>query len=166
MKALFILFSLCWSISLFSQEKVIAITHPEQVKTWQLVDGERIRLKTMDGERYSGEMKILDDETLIIRGKEIRINDIAKIKRHPRVLTVLTGIAMTYFGSGFVGAGVLWASISGISAPLLLVIPGGALIYGAFDGTNVLRSFKRDKGFEYQVVSASITDKVALISNE
>ena len=90
-KPIFVWIILLISSSIFSQGKGITLENKETKKTILILENERVKVKTIDGETLVGHFQIIDSETISIDGTPILLSSIVKIKQR----TLLAGILRT-----------------------------------------------------------------------
>ena len=132
------LFFTCFT---YAQESVIKITNNKNKKEIIIKENKRIRLKTIKGEKISGRFKIVDANTILIRGKEIKLPEIIKIKKHPLLVSILTNIGFVYLASGF----TLLTYFITSSSEIAVILGLSGTIYGVFKTPNILKGYAVDK---------------------
>ncbi len=90
-----------------SQEKYLSITNPESGKVSVFKENKRIRVKTINGGKLSGKLKIMDNDEVMIKNVIVPITSIARIKNNPLVQNVLVSGTLFLFG----GYGVLFGLV-------------------------------------------------------
>ncbi|MEM1337602.1 MAG: hypothetical protein AAF717_20305 [Bacteroidota bacterium] len=135
-----------------AQEQGIKITNPSVAKEIFIKENKRVKIKTFEGEKFSGRFSIGDNNVLIIEGTTIPLTDIQEIKRNPLLLSIFTSSFFIYLGSIASGVGVLIALL-GEPAALLLTIPGAALVYTGLKSPNFLRKFKTEKNWTFEIIT-------------
>lgn len=111
----------------FGQERHIQLTKAKSGKTKVIQEHKRVKIKTFDGQKYIGNLVIVDSQTVMVDGTEIALADIVRIKRksHTAFVTsiVLYTISALFIAVGTVGLieggyGVI-AAIAGYPAAVL-----------------------------------------------
>ena len=82
--------------STFSQERFIKITNQISKKEIIIKENKRIRVKTIDGNKFSGRFKIVNNGTILIDDQEIDLENIEKIKRDALLVSVFTNGFLVY----------------------------------------------------------------------
>jgi hypothetical protein len=143
MKNLFCFFTLCISLTVFSQQKTFEITNKESGKVKIYEENDRVKLRTLDGKKYVGELHFTNDETLTIGNKSFKIDSIMSIKKHPKVLgTVKTVVLIA--GLAIVGTSLAVASGGGNAAFLLFTVGSGVCIgAGVLEAVNTNNSHRK-----------------------
>jgi len=141
---------------LHSQDYAIKITNPNSDKEILLKPTDRIRLKTIANKKVSGRFQISKEGVITIRNRKILLKDVIKIKRNPMALAILTSSCTIYSGSVLAAAFVLIGALNSQNSLLWLAIPTfGAAIYTGIKSPNLLKGYKKDKGWEYEIVPFS-----------
>lgn len=112
------------SFQVFSQQKAIKITNNKKGSVLIFPENQRIKIRSLDGKKYIGDLKITDSITLLVDNHSIKIDSLQSIKRQPRTLgTVKTIVLAT--GLTIVGSSLVAASTGNESALMLLTIGTG-----------------------------------------
>ncbi|MCR8669210.1 hypothetical protein NO995_16100 [Aestuariibaculum sp. M13] len=165
LKFMLLIFNIVIFNSLIAQENGLNIYNEQISKSILIKENKRIRIKTFDGEKLTGRFKIIDDETIYIKNREIKLSQIERIKKHPLVMSVLINGSLYYLGAGFLIGGIELAilAFSGGDASALLLIPVALLtmtpspflIKGAIKSPNILKSYKSSDLWQYEVIEIS-----------
>ncbi len=125
-------------------------------KQIKIKEGSRIRLKTLNGKRLSGQFKILNDSTIVIKGRQLKLSEIVKIKRNPLAMTLPMSIISGVYGTGMVLAGVVAAIVEPKLAPIIITILliGLGLLYTAVKPPNILKGYNNYKGWNYRIITS------------
>jgi hypothetical protein len=80
-----ILFFLLASVSFGQQveKHQLGLFHKSNGNIQYINNGKRVIIKTFDGKRFKGEMAILNDGRIFVKGQEVDINEITKFKSNP-----------------------------------------------------------------------------------
>ncbi|MCG8582101.1 MAG: hypothetical protein MI866_19405 [Bacteroidales bacterium] len=127
MAIIFLLFLHCNNMS--SQDKQLVATITTSNKNIVFTEGQRVRLKTIDGKKISGKLNIIDNESFFIKNTIIHVDEIIKIKKNPLIISVVTGGILIFTGITLFNAGLIGAVFAGDSSALLATIPGIGLIF-------------------------------------
>lgn len=105
MKKLLTILLFTFSIGLFAQKKLEA-TNKFSGETTSIVEGSRVKINTLNRQKFVGEMTIKNTETITVDGNDIALSNISSIKNYPKggrkLKNILFGV-----GSGLiVGSGV------------------------------------------------------------
>lgn len=73
-------------------------------------NGKRVIIKTLDGKRIKGEMAILNDGRIFVRGQEIGINEIAKITPNP-IGPKVVGVGLVALGGAVTMLEILTSAV-------------------------------------------------------
>jgi hypothetical protein len=125
-------FLLLFSSNLFSQEdqkvekKGILLERKESSRKEFLPENKRIKLETIDGNILVGKFTIVNDSTISIRGNEVNLNSIERIKRRS-VVSAIGSPIITAYGFGGIGLGVYAIAQGGIISVIdgTFLIPAG-----------------------------------------
>ncbi len=153
MKFIFILISIFTIHQSFSQVKALKISNKSSEKEILIKENKRVRITTNAGKKISGRLKIINNESILIKGKQIHLSEIEKIKKHPLAISLVTSIIFGYSAGITLVAGMI---VSGfIGNPWLLVLslpPIAALIHGTSKTPNFFKGYKFSKGWKTQVI--------------
>ena len=138
-KIVFLITSLFFVNLIFSQNNVVKIVEEKTGNTILIQEISRIRVKTFDGKRITGRFKIINDSTMLLKGKEISLTNIKKIKRNPLAMTVATDVALLVVG----GSISVIAIYVGGAAPGI-IFSGGTLATMVL-GPNILKGYSSNK---------------------
>ena len=138
-KIVFLITSLFFVNLIFSQNNVVKIVVEKTGNTILIKERSRIRVKTFDGKRITGRFKIINDSTMLLKGKEISLTNIKKIKRNPLAMTVATDVALLVVG----GSISVIAIYVGGAAPGI-IFSGGTLATMVL-GPNILKGYSSNK---------------------
>lgn len=156
LKTVILILSLLIISSLYAQEKVLNIFNEQKFKGTLIKENRKIRIKTNDGLKLTGRFKIVDDETIYIKNREIKLNQIKKIKKHPLVMSVILDGFFYYLGTTFIlGSLALYALSSGDASVLLLMIPSPLFLYAAVKSPNILRSYNTADQWQFEIINLS-----------
>ena len=142
-KILFVLVAMLFASLVFSQNSAVKITNQKTGTTRLFKEKTRIRIKTVEGKRITGRFQILNDSTMLVKGKVINLSEIAKIKRNPLLMTVATDVVLFYTAAvavaiiAFAG-GTAPAAIFGVGATFTTMILGPNVLKGYTTGKNTL----------------------------
>ena len=150
MKLTIFLISLLFAQTLFAQD-VLLLSNTDTGEKLMIKEGKKVRVKMKNGKKRTGTMLIFDDESIIVRGERIELDEILKIKRHPLLVTILTSVIFGYFGGGaiLIGVFLLTTEYSVLAAPFLMT--GVPMLYGAVTGMNLFTAFKVTDGWNYKI---------------
>jgi len=141
--------------ALMAQEMILKIFKENAGKEIIIKEKTRIRLKTTNGERFSGRLRVVDQETISIDDHQFTLEEIVQLKRHPLAMTLLVSGTLYYMGGALLGAAVIISIFPGNPAGLLLALPAGACIYGGIKSPNVLNGHKKTNGWRYEIIRAT-----------
>jgi ammonia channel protein AmtB len=147
------------SIGIASGQQVekyqLGLFHKSNGNTQYINNGKKVIVRTFDGKRYKGELSILDGGRIFVKGEEVGINEISKIKRNP-IGPKVVGISLITLGWTVFNIEILAAVLSSTS-PLSespITINGTGLIIAAtgFPFLFIKRIYN-DKNWIFQVVT-------------
>jgi hypothetical protein len=115
------------SCTVFSQQRAIEITNIKSGKVKFLEENQRVKIRTLAGNKYVGNLKFSDSLTLNINNQYIKIDSLKSIKKQPKVIATLK-TAVLVLGLSVVGSSLIVASGGGNSAFLLLTVGTGTTI--------------------------------------
>ena len=138
MKITLFVFVLFIATSAFSQEKYLSISDSSNGKEKVFKQNKRVRVKTIEGGKLNGKLKIMNDEQVMIKNIIIPLTSIEKIKNNPLALNILITGTMLYFGTMGIVGGLIITAWSETASGLVLIIPGAAMIYGGLKSINFL----------------------------
>jgi len=152
-KIAFLLLSLFYLNCLIAQQKKgIDIFNEQTGKEIIIKENKRVKIKTSDGVKISGRLKIIDNETILVKNEKIKLSQIEKIKRNPLIISILTNGILYYNGAALAGASILIYAITGNAASFLLTIPATAFIYGGIKSPNILKGYKATSSWKYRII--------------
>lgn len=131
------------SLTAFSQQKVIEITNIKTGKIKIFEENQRIKIRTLDGKKHIGNLKILDSLSFAINNQSIKIDNLQSIKIQPKKLATVKTVVMVT-GIAIVGSSLIAASDGNDAAFLLFTIGSGVTIgAGLLEGINANNSNNR-----------------------
>lgn len=133
------------SFTSFSQQKLIEITNVKTGKIKYFEENQRIKIRTLDGKKHVGNLKISDSLSFTIGNQSVKIDSLQSIKKQTKIMaTIKTVVLIT--GLAVVGTSLIAASGGNDSAFLLLTIGSGVTISAGLlegiNGNNSNRSWK------------------------
>ena len=115
------------SFTAFSQQKGIEITNIKTGKVKFFEENQRVKLRTLDGKKHVGNLKLLDSLNFSVNNQPIRIDSLQSIKKQVKTMaTVKTVVLIT--GLAIVGTSLVAASGGSDAAFLLFSIGSGVTI--------------------------------------
>ncbi len=153
-KNVLLVFCLIFSSISIAQEQAIKITNQETTKEIIIKENKRIKVQTSDGQKISGRFTIVDGNSIAIKDRTIEMSDILSLKRNPLLLSIFTSGFFVYAGAITMGVGAI-IGVFGDPRGLLLIIPGGAMIYTGIKSPNFLKKYKTDSGWTFELISTS-----------
>ena len=138
--------------TVFAQKKAIKITSETSKREIVIKENKRVKVRTLDGQKIKGRLKIVDSQTILVQDQEIDLANILQIKRNPLLLNLFTGGVLIYTGTIVAGFG----AIIGIfidSAGYWLIPPGLALIAGGTMTPNINKAYKKPKKWNFEIIT-------------
>jgi len=128
------------SFTAFSQQKAIEVTNIQTGKVKVFTENQRIKIRTLDGKKHVGNLKILDSLSFMVNNQSVKIESLKSIKLQPKTLATVKTVVFAS-GLAIVGASLVAASEGNDSAFLLLTIGSGVTIgAGLLEGMNASTS--------------------------
>ena len=125
MRVTLFIFFLIFCLPILAQQKVLEMTKTGTEKVRSFKENKRVKLKTLEGEKYIGRFQIIDEQTIEIEGNIIPLNTISNIKSR----SIVAGIA----GTGLIIYGSIVALVGGFEHmwPNNTQLGNGFLVAGA-----------------------------------
>lgn len=128
------------SFTAFSQQKAIEVTNIQTGKVKVFTENQRIKIRTLDGKKHVGNLKILDSVSFMVNDQSVKIESLKSIKLQPKTLATIKTVVFAS-GLAIVGASLVAASEGNDSAFLLFTIGSGVTIgAGLLEGMNASTS--------------------------
>jgi len=128
------------SYAVFSQRRTIEITNIRTGKIKVFEENHRIKIRTLDGKKHIGDLKISDTLTLTINNQSVKIDSIQSIKYQPKTLATVKTVVLIA-GLAIVGASIVAAAGGNDAAFLLFTVGSGVTISaGLLEGINANNS--------------------------
>ena len=126
LKAILFFFMLCNNA--VAQQKGILLSSKTDDDTEFFRENKRVKIKTIDGKKHTGRIKIVDENTIMIDNDLIAMNTIIKI-RSQSLLSAVLSAGFILIGGAFVVGGALAGGYAVLLIPVGLVGGGiGTLI--------------------------------------
>lgn len=138
---------------LFAQEQAIKMTNESTGKEILIKENRRIKIKTIDGEKYAGRFSIEEGNMLLIKETAIDFADIEEIRRNPLLVSIFTSGVLIYGGALTAGMGVI-IGIFIEPAGYLLLLPAAGMIYTGIKSPNFNRKFKKGDKWTMELITA------------
>ena len=154
MKTLILLsFSLLVYNIVLAQGQAIKITNQVSKKEIIIKENKRIKIETVDGKKVFGRFSIKDN-MLFLDNQSFLLTEIQGIKRHPLLVSVLSGGIFLYGGIIAAGFGVLIGLLIDSTA-FLLTIPAAGMIYAGIHPPNFNKKYKNGDTWTYEFITIS-----------
>lgn len=151
-KRTLLILSLLFLNHLEAQEQAIKVFNEKTGKGLVIKEGKRIRIKTFEGEKISGRFKVIDDQSILVKNKRIKLSQIEKIKRNPLIATILTNGILYYIGTALIGASIIFYAFTEYTESAIFLIPATAFIYAGVKSPNILKGYKIKSNWKYSIV--------------
>jgi len=136
MKKIILILTLLLSLTSFSQQKKIEITEIKTGTTIYYEDNQSIKIRTLDGKRHKGILKLLDNETFLVGNESIKIENLQSIKINPKGINQIKNIVL-YTGLAIVATSLILSTVGNNAAFLALTIGSSVTIgAGIIEGIN------------------------------
>lgn len=137
------------SLTLFAQEKAIEITNLKNGKTKIYTENTRLKIRTFDRKKHVGKIHFLDNQTLVIAKKPIKIDSISSIKKQPIVIGTIKS-TLLLAGLTTVGASLVKASSGNDEAIILFLAGSGTAISSGILG--ISNSNHTNKKWNFKII--------------
>ncbi|WP_299675081.1 hypothetical protein [uncultured Dokdonia sp.] len=124
---LLILFLFGTTQTIFAQEEGIQITHHKGKRVKFVKEGKRIKVFTDSGEKYKGRYTIIDEETIQIKGQDIKLEDIYLFKKKSLFNTITKSVIFVVGTSVMIGgiaSGGVFGPAIGVSFGVVTYLVG------------------------------------------
>lgn len=135
-----------------AQENGIKAVKENTQKEVFFQENKRIRVKNAEGKKYRGKFEIIDQNHIKIKNEVLAISDLVSIKRNPLLQSVGLNGLLIYAGAVTIGVAVIIAAVVGETQALWLIIPAYGLMYAGGTSINILKAYKLEKGWNYQII--------------
>ena len=143
MQKLILFLTLLFSLTIFSQQKTIEITEIKSGKTIEYKENQNIKIRTLDGKKHKGILKLVDNQTFLVGNETIKIDSLQSIKVNPKGINQIKNIVL-YTGLAIVATGLILATAGNNAAFLALTIGSGVTIgAGIIEGINGYNSKRK-----------------------
>lgn len=134
-----------FSLTAFSQQRLIEITNVKTGKVKVFEENQRIKIRTLDGKKHIGNLKFSDSLSFTVNNQSVEIDSLQSIKKQPKTLATIKTVVLVV-GLAIVGSSLIAASDGNDAAFLLFTIGSGVTISaGLLEGINANNSNNRWK---------------------
>lgn len=134
-----------FSLTAFSQQRLIEITNVKTGKVKVFEENQRIKIRTLDGKKHVGNLKFSDSLSFTVNNQSVEIDSLQSIKKQPKTLATIKTVVLVV-GLAIVGSSLIAASDGNDAAFLLFTIGSGVTISaGLLEGINANNSNNRWK---------------------
>lgn len=145
MKKTIYLLVFLFSLTVFSQQRLIEITNVKTGKVKVFEENQRIKIRTLDGKKHIGNLKFSDSLSFTVNDQSVEIDSLQSIKKQPKTLATIKTVVLVV-GLSIVGSSLIAASDGNDAAFLLFTIGSGVTISaGLLEGINANNSNNRWK---------------------
>ncbi|MEP1488523.1 MAG: hypothetical protein ABJK28_08850 [Algibacter sp.] len=137
-----------------AQEKSIKIFNEQNAKQITIKENKRIKIRTFDGIKISGRFKIIDDQTILLGNKEIKLNQIEKIKKNPLMISICTSVLLYSCSVTLSVTSIALYASTGDVAAFLLIIPSTGFSYAGMKPPNILKGYKTTSNWKYKIIES------------
>lgn len=143
MKKTIYLLVFLFSLTVFSQQRLIEITNVKTGKVKVFEENQRIKIRTLDGKKHIGNLKFSDSLSFTVNNQSVEIDSLQSIKKQPKTLATIKTVVLVV-GLAIVGSSLIAASDGNDAAFLLFTIGSGVTISaGLLEGINANNSNNR-----------------------
>lgn len=146
MKTTVLIFLLLLTFPSFAQQKALVLTKIKTEKTKVYQENKRIKVKTFDGEKFKGKLKIIDVRTIEIDGDQITLDSIKNIQNKPLALEIVNKTLM-----GLGGIIVIAAFASNSLVGYFLIVAGPTIASPGILFDNLIGNHKSKK-WDYKII--------------
>lgn len=134
-----------FSLTAFSQQRLIEITNVKTGKVKVFEENQRVKIRTLDGKKHVGNLKFPDSSSFTVNNYPVKIDSLQSIKKQPKTLATVKTVVLVV-GLAIVGSSLVAASDGNDAAFLLFTIGSGVTISaGLLEGINANNSNNRWK---------------------
>lgn len=145
MKKTIYLLVFLFSLTAFSQQRLIEITNVKTGKVKVFEENQRVKIRTLDGKKHIGNLKFSDSLSFTVNNQSVKIDSLQSIKKQPKTLATVKTVVLIV-GLAIVGSSLIAASDGNDAAFLLFTIGSGVTISaGVLEGINANNSNNRWK---------------------
>src|SRR4051812_20135615 len=109
MKSIIYLLLFFISFASFSQQKAIEVTNKKTGKVVLFEENQRIKIRTVAGKKYIGNLKILDSISFSVNDQTVKIDSLKNIKKYPKKLATIKSVVF-FTGLATIGASIVAAA--------------------------------------------------------
>lgn len=144
MKYVILLFLFSISLTSPAQEQALEISKIGSEQTRIFKENKRVKIKTIEGDKFIGRLQIVNPETIEIKGNIIPLNSISNIKNRS-VVAGVAGTLLIITGPFIMTASPIAALISGSSAGFLVLSTGVAVTLSGIFFNEFARNYRNNK---------------------
>ena len=150
MKSVLFIFLLFSTIPFLAQEKAIELSKIGSEKTKIFKENKRVKIKTLEGGKYIGRIKIVGQKTIEIEGNVIHLNSISNIKSRS-VIGGIVGTVLIITGAYFIGIAPIAAFFISSTSGSAFVI-GGVVMSSSGIFFNEFAKNHRNTKWSYKII--------------
>ena len=150
MKVLTLFFLLVFSQQIIAQQALeISSIGSDKVKIFK--ENKRVKVKTLQGEKFIGRFQIMDGKNIEIEGNIISLNDIENIKSRS-IAAGIAGTGLIIYGAVVVVVGIV-VGLNFANTPDIFIVGGfGAIIMGSGIFFNEFAKNHRSTKWSYKII--------------
>ena len=138
MKSILLIICVLLVSNIFAQEKYLSISDSETGKEVIYKQNKRVRVKTIEGGKLNGKLKIMNDEQVMIKNIIIPVTSIEKIKNNPLALNILVSASIIFVGGFTVFYGIYAIAWGVVGGGIIISGVGVGMVYAGILSPNVL----------------------------
>ena len=142
-----------------AQTQVLSITNITKNKEIFITQNKRVIVKTKDGKRIKGRLKIIDNETISLKGTVISLNEIVLIRKNPLLVSLLIDGVFFYFAGATLAVGAIIAAFIQAGYAGYLIASASLIALGIIS-PKVTKGYKSKNGYKYKIVSGFVSEKI------
>ncbi len=153
MKSIVLIICVLLVSNIFAQEKYLSISDSETGKEVIYKQNKRVRVKTIEGGKLNGKLKIMSDQQVMIKNIIIPVTSIEKIKNNPIALNILVSTSIIFIGGFGVVIGVFGIASGYAITGIIMAVVGAGMVYAGILSPNFLPAAKINKNSKVRVVT-------------
>ena len=138
MKTILLVIALLIATSAISQEKYLSVSDSVTGKEKVFNQNKRVRVKTIEGGKLIGKLKIMNDEQVMIKNIIIPLTSIEKIKNNPLALNILVSTCIIFIGGSSVVLGAFGIASGYFITGIIMTGVGAGVVYVGILSPNFL----------------------------
>lgn len=136
-----------------AQTQYLKITNLDTKNEKIIQENARVKLIKTNGLKLKGRLHIKED-LLYIDYVQVKLEDVAAIKRNPLLVSIITSGVFIYLGIVTAGVGALIGALGEVTG-YLLILPGAAMIYAGVKPPNFSKNYQTVMGWQYEIITVT-----------